>query len=479
MASLGVSGSKIALSVGNNDVVYYRFNESEEFKQAASGTPEELSVTGSTLSLYSKGSVRNLCAYVIGDGAISSVDVSKLTGLERLKISSGSLTSLNVSKNTALTRLELDDCNLSVLDVSGNTRLTALLVRNNKLSALDLSRNNKLTELDVRGNDIKTFDALKVNPGIDSGSAIILAGGYAIDKLPVTVKAGEVLDLSKYAKCGAKKSSYRMLCPEPVLTETDNDFKFVFGNAYAGKDIQIELTNDDSYASFVGTVKVTANPDAPAAPEKAKGDVPVDDISGTIVSAESAKDFDAQEVVLSDGKYVLGEKVNKDDLRLSISPISAGEALYDRIAAADKSFQKDKARLLAYDITLSHNGIKLIKLKDGINLTIRYPSDMAKDWNKYNYKVYHFVTFDYDKLENLATPRIEEIKCTADKNGIHFKSPNFSNYAISVTPKSAGTSSPGTGESTVPLNIVICVIIIAAAGISGVLAKRRGELYTI
>lgn len=122
--------------------------------------------------------------------------------------------------------------------------------------------------------------------------------------------------------------------------------------------------------------------------------------------------------------------------------------------------------------------IQFIKLRDGINLTLKYPSDMAKDWNKYNFKVYHFVEFDYDKLELLDSPKIEEVKCTADKNGIHFKAPSFSVYVISVTPKSGGSDSPSpkTSDATILFNVVLLTLLLSTAGILGVLAKRRGEL---
>ena len=101
---------------------------------------------------------------------------------------------------------------------------------------------------------------------------------------------------------------------------------------------------------------------------------------------------------------------------------------------------------------------------------------MAKNWNKYNYKVYHFVDFDYDKLTDLETPKVESVKCTADKDGVHFMAPSFSNYVISVTPKSTGTPSPKTGESSLMINIAILIALISAAAIAGVIAKRRGEL---
>ena len=411
---------------------------------------------------------------------LSAIDVTKNTALKRLVLDGNKLTSLDVTKNTALEELFVADNSISSLDVTKNTKLNTLIVMENELSSLDLSKNSKLMELDVRSNCFKSFEGVKANPDINAEEAFILSDNCPIDKLPETIKAGEVLDLSRYAKCGTTKSTYFLMCPGSVIPESDKDFKFVFGNAYAGKSILIQLANDNAYVSFFGTVQVIENPDAPAAPGEATGDVPVDDISGTITAAESTKDFDAQEVVFSDeqGKFVLGEKVNKEDLTLGILPVSADEALYDKLAKADKGFKKDEARLLAYDILLSKDSNPLIKLRDGINLTLKYPSDMAKDWNKYNFKVYHFVEFDYDKLEFLDSPKIEEVKCTADKNGIHFKAPSFSVYVISVTPKSGGSDSPSpkTSDATILFNVVLLTLLLSTAGILGVLAKRRGEL---
>ena len=122
--------------------------------------------------------------------------------------------------------------------------------------------------------------------------------------------------------------------------------------------------------------------------------------------------------------------------------------------------------------------IQFLKLRDGINLTLKYPSDMAKDWNMYSFKVYHFVEFDYDNLYFLDSPRIEEVKCTADKNGIYFKAPSFSVYVVSVTPKSSGSDSPSpkTSDATILFNVVLLTLLLSTAGILGVLAKRRGKL---
>ena len=417
---------------------------------------------------------------------LTELNVTKNTALETLDFSSSRLQSIDLSKNTKLKTLDCSCCQMKSLDISHNPKLQSIDASCNKLPSLDLSKNDDIVEVKVNDNNFKNFDDLKVNPNAKKEKLVVLAD-YPRLELPETMKAGEVVDLSKYAKCGDTKSTYDIWYYEEddsgktgaVLPETDKDFKFVFGNAYAGKRIVINLYNSGSYIRCIlGDQDLVKNPDAPAAPGKAKGDVPVDDISGTISAAETTKDFDAQEVVFSDKekKYVLGEKLKKEDLKLDIAKLPNEESLYDAIAKADKTFKKDSARLLGYNITLSHGECTLIKLKDGINLTIKYPSDMAKDWNKYNYKVYHFAQFDYDKLESLEEPKIESVKCTADKNGIHFKAPSFSNYVISVTPKSAGSPSPKTGESNIAPNIAVLLVLLAASGMAGVMVKRKGEL---
>ena len=205
--------------------------------------------------------------------------------LNSLYVQSNKLPSLDVSKNTNLEILNCGNNEIKTLDVTKNTKLTGLFVPNNKLTTLDVSKNNKLNELDICGNQFKTFDAVKANPAIKRDALLLYVDPSEIDKMPESVKAGEVLDLSKYAKCGATKSSYEAWCcndSNNLIPETDKDYKFIFSNAYAGKEIIINITNDASYVSFSGKTKIVENPNAPKAPGKADGDIPVDDISGTI-----------------------------------------------------------------------------------------------------------------------------------------------------------------------------------------------------
>ena len=93
---------------------------------------------------------------------LTSLDVSKNTGLLTLSCYENNLTSLDVSQNTKLEELLCGKNQLTELDVRNNTALWCLSCYENKLTSLDVSQNtqleqldcgrNQLTELDVRNN---------------------------------------------------------------------------------------------------------------------------------------------------------------------------------------------------------------------------------------------------------------------------------------------------------------------------------------
>ena len=94
-----------------------------------------------------------------GGNQLASLDVSKNKALEYLSCYSNKLTSLDVSKNHALTNLTCDRNQLKSLDVSNNTALTLLGCSDNQLTSLDLSKNNALEGLHCGDNQLTT-DAL-------------------------------------------------------------------------------------------------------------------------------------------------------------------------------------------------------------------------------------------------------------------------------------------------------------------------------
>ena len=78
-------------------------------------------------------------------------------------------------------------------------------------------------------------------------------------------------------------------------------------------------------------------------------------------------------------------------------------------------------------------------------------------------------------MEYLETKKVETVKAKVDKNGIHIPGTSFSDYVVSITPKSGGTSSPATGESSVALNIALILAVISLAGVAAVFVKRIAE----
>ena len=517
VATLTVTSQRIMFDLGQTppEHIYYKLGDGAitEFHDR-----EDISVTDQNMVLYSKNAITNLNMY---DGSVSAIDVSKLTDLttlgimgslksidlsnntklENLYLAQNNLESINLTKNAALKDLNLSNNKLKSIDLSGNpellgarldfnqltsidlsknTKLTSLEISENKLTGLDLSKQTALTDLFFYDNQITSFDAVKC----PMDKLVNYGGTQSIAKLPESVKAGEKIDLSSYKEYNKKKSYYNAYYYKDentygdAIPDSDKDLIMTFGNAYADMTVNIWIANNNSPVEFNGQVQIVKNPDAPAAPEKATGDVPVKDITGTIKSADAADKFDAQLIEYNPEtqKFFLGEKVKKEDLTLSFNKINNTEPYYDLIAKADKNFKKDTARLLVYDMYLSYNEDRcLVKLTGGINFTLNYPADMAKDWNKYNYTVYHIADFDYDKMERLETKKVETVKAKVDKNGIHIPGTSFSDYVVSITPKSGGTSSPATGESSVALNIALILAVISLAGVAAVFVKRIAE----
>ena len=108
-----------------------------------------------------KGNISGIYCYHNNDCYITSLDVSKCTGLNRLQCENHPLTSLNVSGCTALEYLWCYDNQLTSLDVSKCPNLIKLDCSDNELTSLDVSKNIALTELSCGGNELTTLDVSK------------------------------------------------------------------------------------------------------------------------------------------------------------------------------------------------------------------------------------------------------------------------------------------------------------------------------
>ena len=89
---------------------------------------------------------------------ITSLDVSKCTGLTYLNCDCNLLTSLDISKNTALIDLSCHGNDLTSLDISKCLVLNNLICYENDLTSLDASKCIALTELDCKGNRLTSLN---------------------------------------------------------------------------------------------------------------------------------------------------------------------------------------------------------------------------------------------------------------------------------------------------------------------------------
>lgn len=88
---------------------------------------------------------------------LTTLDLSKNTGLQLLECSDNQLTTLDVSQHTQLMQLYCDNNRLTMLDVK-SAPLYQLRCHNNQLTSLDISRNTELTDLWCYGNQLKSID---------------------------------------------------------------------------------------------------------------------------------------------------------------------------------------------------------------------------------------------------------------------------------------------------------------------------------
>ena len=94
---------------------------------------------------------------------LTTMDVSKNTGLDYLNCRDNSLTKLDVSKNTTLEFLAFSNNKLTQIDVSKNTMLEFLDSSNNKLTQIDVSKNTKLIRFYCTSNYLTSLNVANTN----------------------------------------------------------------------------------------------------------------------------------------------------------------------------------------------------------------------------------------------------------------------------------------------------------------------------
>ena len=104
------------------------------------------------------------------DNRLATLDLSKNTMLWALHCDQNELTSLDVSKNTALVTLMCYENQLTNLDVTQNIKLASLDCDQNNLMTLDLSKNIYLSALDCRQN---LLESLNIKSGYNTNISYV------------------------------------------------------------------------------------------------------------------------------------------------------------------------------------------------------------------------------------------------------------------------------------------------------------------
>jgi len=129
------------------------------------------------------------------DNEFTSLDVSKNVNLQYLLCYNNNLTSLDVSKNLNLLSLSCYNNNLTSLNVSNNLELFSLLCYNNRLTSLDLSGLTFLRNLNVSGNLFISFRS-SASTRNASGNSLDAFGLTSLQTLDISDNALTYLDVS-------------------------------------------------------------------------------------------------------------------------------------------------------------------------------------------------------------------------------------------------------------------------------------------
>ena len=111
-------------------------------------------VAGGITSIDLSGAAATLTELDIHQNNLASVDLSKLTKLEKLTIGVNDFTAIDLSANTELTMLDITNGKLTAIDLSKNTKLNKIVLSGNKLTTLDLTNNTLAKTITVLDNQL-------------------------------------------------------------------------------------------------------------------------------------------------------------------------------------------------------------------------------------------------------------------------------------------------------------------------------------
>lgn len=139
--------SNLSDSVEDNELTHaYEVNGVYEIK--VSGAMEVIEY----LSFNNSVSELNYESHIV------SAEIDKLILLKTCEFYSGALTSLDTSKNSALEKLSIENNQITNLNLLNNVRLKNLFARYNRLTEIDVTKNIELEYLSIYGNQISMLD---------------------------------------------------------------------------------------------------------------------------------------------------------------------------------------------------------------------------------------------------------------------------------------------------------------------------------
>lgn len=184
---------------------------------------EKLYAQKNELTSLNTSANKSLKVLNLGTNKLSSLDISALTKLDELNVNVNTIASLNVSANKALTNLNCGNNKLTNLNVTANTALTILYCFNNQITSLDVSSNILLENFFCNGNKLTTLNVSK-------NSALIM-----LDCFENQITS---LDLSNNTKIT------ELVCNNNILTSL---------NLKNGNNANLDLT----YSNFKNNTKLT------------------------------------------------------------------------------------------------------------------------------------------------------------------------------------------------------------------------------
>lgn len=111
---------------------------------------------------------------------LSSVNLSNLKKLQKLRLKGNNLSFINLENNTLIDYLDLGENVLESLDVSMLSSLEQLRCNKNKLKSLDLNKNKKVNIINLKNNEFSACSLnrlfLGINPPVDENNGFAIEG---------------------------------------------------------------------------------------------------------------------------------------------------------------------------------------------------------------------------------------------------------------------------------------------------------------